>query len=248
MTNDPNTPRGDGLDFGDDDDVELPADAQFDAWLERAAPQVNAPTATPKLEMWAAIRAAQPAPERQREDIIPLRRRPWFLPAAIAAALLAGIAVDRLALTRPDTPQVAEGARPAADSAPVTGAATDPSGLYRLAAEQTLTQAEALLTAYRASDVGTRNPSTARQLGTWGRDILSSTRLLLDSPAGGDPRLRALLGDLELVLVQIIHLSGTPLDSSDRSLIDGALRDRDLIPRIRTAVPAGSAGAASDDD
>src|SRR5207237_2346480 len=132
-------------------------------------------------------------------------------------------------------------------SAEASKASTTPSRLYRMAAAQTLTQAEALLIAYRASDVPQHDPVTARQLASWGRQVLSSTRLLLDSPAGDDPQLRPLLDDLELVLVQIIRLSGAPLDANDRALIDKALRERDLLPRIRTAVPAGVAGAASDD-
>lgn len=249
MTNDPSEPLGGSLDFGDDASVELPQDAAFDAWIQRAAPQLNVPTATPKLEMWAAIRAAQPRASTQRElsGVTSLKRPRWFWPAVIAAAMVAGVGVDRMMLNTGAPERVAEAPRAAADSSVRSGDAGDPSGLYRLAAEQTLTQAEALLTAYRTSDIATRNPASARQLGNWGRDILSSTRLLLDSPASTDPRLRALLGDLELVLVQIIHLSGTPLDSSDRALIDGALRDRDLLPRIRTAVPAGTASAASDD-
>lgn len=247
MTENPHEPIDGRMDFGDDDGVALPADPAFDAWIERAAPHVNAPPATPALEMWGAIRAAQQhsAATAPGTKVLPFRRTRWILPAAIAAALLAGVAIDRFALTPVPTPRVAVEGRAPALSVPATTA--DPSRLYRLAAEQTLTQAEALLTAYRSGDIGTRNPAAARQLGTFGREILSSTRLLLDSPAGDDPQLRALLGDLELVLVQIIHLSGTPLDSSDRSLIDGALRDRDLLPRIRTAVPAGTTSAASDD-
>jgi hypothetical protein len=110
-----------------------------------------------------------------------------------------------------------------------------------MAAAQTLTQAEALLTAYRAGAERERDPIAARQLGSWGREVLGSTRLLIDSPAGDDPQLRALLNDLELVLVQIIQLSGAQLDAGDRELIDRALQDRDLLPRIRTAVPAGPA-------
>jgi hypothetical protein len=80
--------------------------------------------------------------------------------------------------------------------------------------------------------------------------VLSSTRLLIDSPAGDDPQLRALFEDLELVLVQIIQLAGGQLDPSERALIDRALETKDLLPRIRTAVPAGVAdgvSAASED-
>ena len=89
-----------------------------------------------------------------------------------------------------------------------------------------------------------------RQLGRWGREVLTSTRLLLDSPAGDDPQLRALLDDLELVLVQIIGLSGggAPLDATDRALIDRALEDHNLLPRIRTAVPPANVGGNASGD
>jgi hypothetical protein len=45
------------------------------------------------------------------------------------------------------------------------------------------------------------------------------------------------------VLVQIIQLSGAQLGPTDRALIEGALEHSDLLPRIRTAVPAGVPGA-----
>jgi hypothetical protein len=229
------------VDWGADADVVPPPDAAFDAWIERVAPTLNAPPGkgTPRLEMWAAIQAAR----RTAGDPAPRRapRTPWRLMSLIAAALLVGVAIDRLVLPRADAPAV----QVAATSG--SAGSTDPSRLYRLAATQTLTQAEALLTAYRASTAPQRDSATARQLATWGRQVLGSTRLLIDSPAGADPQLRALLNDLELVLVQIIQLSGARLDASERTLVDRALEDRDLLSRIRTAVPAGLHGAASDD-
>ena len=242
------------IDDMNDDDIELPTDPHFDAWIEKVAPSLNTPPATPRLEMWDAVATAQ---AKDVPGVLRFRRAGWIVPAAIAAALLIGIGVDRfvvqperVANTKVFTPSDVDGSapsvrpiRPRSDSA----SPTDPSRLYRLAAIQTLSQAEALLTAYRASDIARTNAPAARQLSMWGRDVLSSTRLLLDSPAGDDPQLRSLLNDLELVLVQIIRLSGAPLDASDRALIDKALRDRDLLPRIRTAGPAGLAGSASDD-
>ena len=289
-------------DFGDDEDIPLPGDPAFDAWIERLAPAVNVPPATPRMEMWDAIQKAQAAPATPTPviDIASRRRTTWIWPTAIAAALLIGVGVDRYMLTSRSPEQVASAPSTApTGSASVTGSAEAPSSttasrsgaptgstvsprptatpgavtgpgavattrpatpvvqgtpkgayadfaphrLYRLAAVQTLTQAEALLTAYRTTDLATRNPAAAKQLSQWGREVLSSTRLLLDSPAGDDPQLRALLDDVELVLVQIIRLSGSPLDASERALIDGAMRDHDLLPRIRTAVPAGSTGA-----
>jgi len=277
------------IDFGEDADVVLPDDPQFDAWIAGVAPTLHAPSAAPRLEMWDAIQAAQKtaaaAAAGEIVGVRPLRRSRFLLPVAIAAALLLGIAIDRISLRQtgdvqspeqvartPQTksqPQTQSPAPEVEQRVGATGPRTpntapisprtqrdvrtpdanpnDPSRLYRLAAVQTLTQAEALLTAYRASGVTERDPIAAKQLGEWGRQVLSSTRLLLDSPAGDDAALRPLLNDLELVLVQIIRLSGAPLDANDRALIDDALRARDLLPRIRTAVPAGSVGTASDD-
>jgi hypothetical protein len=159
--------------------------------------------------------------------------------SAIAAALLVGVAIDRVALRKvdPATPTVATA------PVPTPTDSNDPSRLYRMAATQTLTQAEALLTAFRASGAPQQDRAGMQQLGTWGRQVLGSTRLLIDSPAGEDPQLRALLDDLELVLVQIIQLSGGQLDATDRALVEGALEQSDLLPRIRTVVPAGAPGA-----
>ena len=228
-------------DFGSDADVVPPADAQFDAWLGTIAPTLNEPPAVPRLEMWRSINERRGThPERTAlRGVIPFRRRPWGLMSAIAAALLLGVAIDRFIVTR------TRAASPAV-AGPASGDSSDPARLYRMAATQTLTQAEALLTAYRASGTS-RSPLDATQLGRWGRDVLGSTRLLIDSPAGTDPQLLALLDDLELVLVQIIQLSGAPLDPADRDLIDRALEDRELLSRIRTAVPAGIGVAASAD-
>ena len=233
MRNEMNHDRDD-LDFGPDTDAVPHEDPAFDEWIRKVAPTLNAPNAAPRLEMWAAIQAA-----RRTAAATPRRRPPWTLLSAIAAALLLGVALDRVALQKPDapsTPIVAE--RPATPSD-----ASDPSRLYRMAAAQTLTQAEALLTAFRASGTPDESRAGMQQLGSWGRQVLGSTRLLIDSPAGDDPQLRALLEDLELVLVQIIQLSGGKLDPADRELVKGALENSDLLPRIRTAVPAGVPGA-----
>lgn len=232
-------------DFGDDAPAP-PSDPGFNAWIRAAAPALNAPGSPPADAMWAAIVAAQAASRAAAHDrsagVTPLRRRSPLMPAALAATLLLGVAIGRLVAARQQ-----HAAAPAAVPAVVDAHVR--RDLYRVATVQTLSQAEALLTAYRAGGRGARADSATRPLGGWARDVLGSTRLLLDSPAGADPQLRPLLSDVELVLVQIVRLSGTPLDSADRALIDRALRDRDLLPRIRTTVPAGATDAplASDD-
>jgi len=140
-------------------------------------------------------------------------------------------------------PAIRPSTQPAITGGPTEVASADSaaSALYRAAAVQTLVQAEAVLTAYRGAEATTRDPQAMQQAARWARDVLSSTRLLIDSPAGRDPQMRALFTDLELVLAQIVQLSGTPLQDSERDLIDRAMRDRDLLPRLRSAVPAGSA-------
>jgi hypothetical protein len=106
--------------------------------------------------------------------------------------------------------------------------------LYRLASQQMLGQAEALLVQYR-TDVAAERMDPA--IGRWARDVLTSTRLLLDSPAADDPGMRDLLEDLELVLAQIVQRTGQT--SLDDEMIDRTIEERDLLPRLRGAIPAG---------
>jgi hypothetical protein len=131
---------------------------------------------------------------------------------------------------------------PLVATAPTRSIDSASRALYRTAAAQTLVQAEALLTAYR-TDEGPRDPQAMQQAARWARDVLSSTRLLIDSPAGRDPQMRELFTDLELILAQLVQLSGTPLQASERELIERAMRERDLLPRLRSAVPAGLAAS-----
>ena len=120
------------------------------------------------------------------------------------------------------------------------GAATPPSSsssAYQLTAVRHLSEAEALLTSFRARS--SVDQQMDAQLGSWARELLSNTRLLLDSPVANDPQRRPLLEDLELVLVQIVQLSpgSTP---QDRELIEKTLQQDHVMTRLRTAIPAGS--------
>ncbi len=104
---------------------------------------------------------------------------------------------------------------------------------YTVATAQHLTEAEAMLTAFKGDLSQGRMDA---EISAWGKDLLSNTRLLLDSPAARDPVRRRLLQDLELVLVQIVQLS--PKSSArDRDLIKGALTDDEVLTRLRTAIP-----------
>ena len=107
----------------------------------------------------------------------------------------------------------------------------------QIAAVRHLSEAEALLTSFRTRS--TTDQQMDARLGSWARDLLSNTRLLLDSPVANDPQRRPLLEDLELVLVQIVQLSpgSTP---QDRELIEKTLQQDHVMTRLRTAIPAGS--------
>ena len=108
---------------------------------------------------------------------------------------------------------------------------------YQLTAVRHLSEAEALLTSFRTRSATDQQMDA--QLGSWARELLSNTRLLLDSPVANDPQRRPLLEDLELVLVQIVQLSpgSTP---QDRELIEKTLQHDHVMTRLRTAIPAGS--------
>lgn len=129
-------------------------------------------------------------------------------------------------------PQQLAAAPPRPEAQPAEASATD---LYRLASQQMLGQAEALLIQYR-TDVAAERMDPA--IGRWARDVLTSTRLLLDSPAAEDRGMRDLLEDLELVLAQIVQRTGQS-DSLDDEMIDRTIEDRDLLPRLRGAIPVG---------
>jgi hypothetical protein len=86
----------------------------------------------------------------------------------------------------------------------VPPANSTPASAYQLAAVRHLSEAEALLTSFRTRSATDQQMDA--QLGSWARELLSNTRLLLDSPVANDPQRRPLLEDLELVIVQIVQL------------------------------------------
>lgn len=64
------------------------------------------------------------------------------------------------------------------------------------------------------------------------RDLLATTRLLMDRPQDLDPHMVQLLDDLELVLAQVVRLPARP-NAPDVYLIDQALDQREVLPRLR---------------
>jgi hypothetical protein len=114
---------------------------------------------------------------------------------------------------------------------------TSTTSAYQIAAMHHLSDAEALLTSFRTRSAADQQMDA--QLAAWARDLLSNTRLLLDSPVASDPQRRPLLEDLELVLVQIVQLSPGSTQQ-DRELIEKTLQQDHVLTRLRTAIPAGA--------
>lgn len=212
-------------------ETQHPDDDQFDPVelpeaIRALAREYHAPPATPKAELWNRIQAARgdtARPAVAAGRAVAASARPiggWMAwVTGIAAILLAGIGLGRLSMT---------GYRNPAPATFTRGSET----VYATAAVQHLSRAEVFLTTLRL------DPSTGVSLTGQARDLLSSTRLLLDSKAAADPKLRRLLEDLELILVQVAQLSDDRLDEELGFIIEG-LAQRNVLPRIRSAIPAG---------
>ncbi len=203
-------------------------DPKFEQWLQDAARTTyHAPRTPPREEMWARIEA-----ERRHKHVIVLR--PWLRWAVAAAAVLVlGIGIGRWSAHQVSEPVIgtttAEGTRTTNEIDSLASVA------YQVAATQYLSRTEAFLTSFRTD--ANRSANTAR-LARQARDLLTTTQLMLDSPAGDNPRLRSLLEDLELVLMQISLLN--PLqDGHDRDLITQGMNQSNVLPKLRSAIPAG---------
>ncbi|PYP17729.1 MAG: hypothetical protein DMD54_06775 [Gemmatimonadetes bacterium] len=202
-------------------------DPKFDAWLKDVARTTyHAPRTTPREEMWARIAA-----ERQRRAGRVIELRPWMRWAVAAAAVLVlGIGIGRWTVRQQQQP--AGGVTPVATS---SDSSRDSSRdlAYEVAATQYLSRTEAFLTSFRAD---AHTSASSARFATQARDLLTTTQLMLDSPAGSDPHLRALLEDLELVLVQISELNG---GAHDTDLITQGMNQSNVLPKLRSAIPAG---------
>ena len=203
--------------------------------VEQAAKSYNNPPELHRTEldaMWSAIEEeAFPArftsPSR---EITRAGRTSWHSPRAIlpfAAVLLLGVAIGRFAVPREvvSVPMVATGLTPAGDSV----ALPEP---YQSTTSRYLGQTAALLVSLPAE---MRAGRADQALLGRAHDLLLTTRLLLDSPAAADPRIRSLFEDLELVLAQVVRLQ-TQQSSEELDLIRQALEQRDVLPRLRDAV------------
>lgn len=210
---------------------------RMDRLIRDAGREYNVPPETPHEEMWARIEGAR----RMRGGWWRRRtgRGVWVRRGVGAAAVLAvGIGIGRLAAP-PRGPAVG-------DLPQSVGTVSTSRPLpYRVAAVEHLSQAEALLTTYLLTTYRTDERVGQRMDVTdWARELLTTTRLLLDSPAASDHSLRMLLEDLELVLAQLAQISSDEA-GGDEGFATQAIEERNVLLRLRTAVPAGPPSAGT---
>jgi hypothetical protein len=207
-----------------DDMMDEREDPKFEQWLAKAAQSYNAPRRTPNEEMWARIHAA-----RRTRRVVAIR--PWLRwSLAAAAVLVLGIGIGRWSAKGPSV----RGAVPT-----VTAAGPSNGMAYRVAAQQYFTRTEVLLTEFRSQQSGGRLDP---QFLASARDLLMTTRLLLDSPAADDARLKPLLEDLELVLAQITQLQTEPGQRSEMDLINQGMNQHSVLTRLRESSTARAQG------
>jgi hypothetical protein len=202
---------------------------RFDEVLRDLPWSFNTPAQPPLDDMWAVIEDAHfNAPASVSSPRGMIRQAPWL---AAAAALVIGIGIGRYIPSsaktseNPPPPMMASAKKLASDTSAVVDAYRDQTSHY-------LGQAAALLISLPAKDAsGTADAAFAGKAA----ELLVTTRLLMDSPAAQDPKLRALLEDLELVLVQIARLRGER-SRSDLDLIHQAVEQGDVLSRLNSAV------------
>lgn len=207
-------------------------DKQFEALMRDAAETYRRPPEAPFDEMWANIEAQLPgsSPVVALPTTPMARRFRYTNWVAAAATLVIGIGIGRATTSVGRVSPT----NPAAAVATVASAArTDaPSAPYEVETSRYLGQTAALLIALPSE---LKSGKTDAKFMSRAGELLTTTRMLIDSPAANDPSMRNLLEDLELVLAQVVRLQNNN-NRVELDLINRALEQRDVLPRLRTAV------------
>ena len=201
---------------------------RFDDVIRNLPYEFKVPPEPPLEEMWRVIENAHFTPARKSTGMA--RSAPWL---AAAAALVIGIGIGRYLPAKKSPPTTPPASAIASNTVTPNADTSAVADAYRDQTSQYLGQAAALLISLPA------NAGTAKADATFANkaaDLLVTTRLLIDSPAATqDPKLRSLLEDLELVLVQIARLRGQR-NKSDLDLIHQAVEQGDVLSRLNSAV------------
>ena len=206
---------------------------RFDELLQDAARTYNRPPDEQQMpldEIWEAVEGQAFAAQTRRASS---RYAQWL---RIAAALVIGIGIGRFSLAASlGRSKQAPALATTNDVVRATSRSAEPAAATQTldpATSRYLGQAAALLIA-----LPTESNRPDQSFSKRANELLVTTRMLLDSQSGSDPALRNLLEDLELVLVQVVQLEKErdPSRRTEMQLIQQALDQRDVIPRLRTA-------------
>jgi hypothetical protein len=210
---------------------------RFDDLMRDAAQTFRAPPSPDFEAMWKGIEMeAFGASSEPRSSLVSRRSSRVTQRLAIAATLVIGIALGRasMSLGTKTTPA------PTQTVASIANTVSDVP--YEVETSKYLGQTAALLIALPSEvKAGRADEAFVGRAG----ELLGRTRLLLDSPASRDPQMKTLLEDLELVLAQVVRLQNDSTSRSELDRIARALEQRDVLPRLRSAVADISAISAN---
>ena len=196
-------------------------DENFERLMRDAAETYRRPPNAPIDEMWTSIEGEAFGPGVSAKRHLSLMANPWL---RMAAVLVVGVAIGRGSMPT-------QRAAPAAPGKTVT-TAQESADSYQLTTDRYLGQTVALLVQLpRQLQSGRTDTAFINRA----NQSLATLRLLMDSPAASNPRLRSLFEDLELVLVQVVQMPKGG-SASDANLIRQAMQQRDVMPRLRDAV------------
>lgn len=204
-------------------------DDRFEEVIRDLPRSFNSPPAAPFDEMWSVIEDGHFNAARAARARSSLVNTPWLAAATLLVGIGIGALIPRAKNLSPTTttPVPVAQAAHASDTSAVADA-------YRDQTHQYLGQAAALLISLPAKDANKRADSTFANKAA---DLLVTTRLLMDSPAASqDVKLRSLLEDLELVLVQIARLRDERSSRTNLDLIHQAVEQADVLSRLNSAV------------
>lgn len=245
------TPPGDAQ-------VESHPEPRLEPWMEaRVAARMSVDDADiPRDRMWSRIEALVPLEMARRtpasamnaiadDRVTPITaaRTPnrWRTVAAVAALILLGVAIGRFAV-----PGARDGAaapaiasvdsQPAQSTTPPSAADMEVRAAMTDHLQQTVLVLATLDRAAASPSVSGDSASRAQL-----RQLLGTTRLLLDDPSLRDQRTHRLLQDLELVLVQLSRVRAAA--PATREVADLTLRETNLLPRLREAASGEGRGS-----
>ncbi len=199
-------------------------DKRLDEVLHDAVRTYRNPPEAPLDAIWSRVEAeafaVQPAVKRAPS---------WRVFAgAIAATLVFGVVIGRVSAGRELSAPLAS----TATKTPARLASSAGGDPYERTTQEFLGRTAVLLAALPTrGHPGTNDAQLVEQA----RTLLGTTRLLLDSPVAQEQRMKDLLQDLELVLAQVARLQ-SQRPGEALTLINEALEERDVVPRIRSAV------------